>query len=178
MCGPCCPGKPDVKHLKIGGQTVGISGYDEIIACGLSNLDKTDEEQKRLLLDALKKNNYVPHLMEREYLAAIWAEFKPLRAKKRGEIDEQYHGIPREEIKWFPKIDYEKCSGCGVCFRFCKRGVYSYDKVLKVENPYRCVVSCTGCMTQCEEDAISFPTLVELRDELKILRKKYQSSKE
>jgi NAD-dependent dihydropyrimidine dehydrogenase PreA subunit len=42
-----------------------------------------------------------------------------------------------------------------------------------VTNPYRCVVSCTGCGSKCPEGAISFPTLVELRDELKVLKRKH-----
>jgi ferredoxin len=34
-------------------------------------------------------------------------------------------------------------------------------------------VSCTGCKGSCEEGAISFPSLLELRDVMKSLRKKY-----
>ena len=41
MCGPCCPGKPNTKHLTIGGQEIGIVGFDEIMAKGLEHLDDT-----------------------------------------------------------------------------------------------------------------------------------------
>jgi ferredoxin len=34
-------------------------------------------------------------------------------------------------------------------------------------------VSCTGCQKICPEEAISFPTLVALREELKALKKKH-----
>ena len=27
-----------------------------------------------------------------------------------------WHGISREEIEWYPTIDYDKCVGCGMCF--------------------------------------------------------------
>ena len=178
MCGPCCPGKPNTKRLRIGDQDVGIAGFDEIMAKGLEALDRTDEDQKKILLEELKRQNYVPSSTEDQYLIAVWTEFRHLRAKKRGDIEEQYHGIPREAIQWFPRIDLELCTDCGACFKFCKRGVYTFDESVKVTNPYRCVVTCTGCKTQCTEEAISFPSLVELRDELKSLRKMYRLSEE
>ena len=173
MTCPCSSGKPPSKRITIGGQEVGIAGFEEMMAKGLENLKATDEEQRGILLEELKARNYVPHELEKQYLDAIWVEFKKLRAKTLGQIEERYHGIPREEIRWYPTIDYEKCSGCGVCFKFCQRGVYTFDEKPHVSNPYRCVVSCTGCKTQCNEDAISFPTLVELRESMKCLRKKY-----
>jgi NAD-dependent dihydropyrimidine dehydrogenase PreA subunit len=178
MCGPCCPGKPNVKQLNVGGQSIGIAGLDEVMTRGLARLDLSDAEQKDVLMDELKKHNYVPANLEKQYLEAIWAEFKPLRAKKLGQIDDRYHGIPREEIQWFPRIDYAKCSGCQACFKFCKRGVYILEDSPKVTNPYRCVVTCTGCTSVCKEGAISFPSLVDLREELKVLRKKHGLIKE
>jgi NAD-dependent dihydropyrimidine dehydrogenase PreA subunit len=174
MCGPCCPGKAEVKHINVDGQSIGISGYDEIMERGLAHVDGSDDEQKKALLDELKKRNYVPPAMERQYLSAIWAEFKSQRAKKKGWVEDKFPGIPREEIQWFPTIDFEKCTGCQSCFKFCKRGIYTFDDGPKATNPYRCVVGCTGCQTQCKEAAISFPSLVDLREELKALRKKYK----
>ncbi|OGS41650.1 MAG: hypothetical protein A3K67_04740 [Euryarchaeota archaeon RBG_16_62_10] len=86
-------------------------------------------------------------------------------------MDESYHGIPRGEIQWFPTVDYGLCSRCGKCAAYCHRNVYTVvDGEPKVANPYRCIVSCTGCKALCPEGAISFPTLVELRDGLKALR--------
>lgn len=178
MCGPCCPGKPNVKLLKVGGESVGISGFDEIMSSGLACSDDSDEKQKQALMEELKQHNYVPSSMEPQYLAALWTEFRQLRAKKRGEIEEQYHGIPREDIQWFPRIDYAKCTNCEACVKFCKRGIYTFDDGPKVTNPYRCVVSCTGCTSVCREGAISFPSLVSLREEMKELRKKYEFIRE
>jgi NAD-dependent dihydropyrimidine dehydrogenase PreA subunit len=173
MAGPCCAGKPVSKRVKIGDQEVGIAGFDEIMAKGMEKINGTDLEQKAALLKELKVHNYVPDSAEKQYIDAVWEEFKQLRAKRLGQLEERFHGIPREEIQWFPIIDTEKCSACGVCVKFCHRGVYTMDDKPHVANPYRCVVSCTGCGGQCPEGAISFPTLVELRDELKALRKKY-----
>lgn len=171
--GPCCPGKPVCKRVKIGGQEIGIAGFDEIIAKGMEHIKGTDQEQRAALLKELKVHNYVPDSVEKQYHDAVWAEFKQLRAKQLGQLEERYHGIPREEIQWFPRLDPEKCNACGVCVKFCQRGVYAMDDIPHVTNPYRCVVSCTGCGGKCPEGAISFPTLVELRDELKALRRKH-----
>ena len=173
MCGPCCPGKPNTKRLKIGAQEVGIAGFDEIMAKGLEHLDDTDKIQRGVILKELKVQNYVPESVEKDYLDAVWAEFKQIRAKRLGQLEEKYHGLPREEIQWFPKIDYELCTNCGACSKFCKRGVYTFDDRPRVTNPYRCIVSCTGCKGPCQEGAISFPSLFELRDVMKSLREKY-----
>ena len=176
MIGPCCPGKPCAKKMLIDGQYIGIAGYDEIIAKAMERIDASDEDQKEVILRELKAQNYVPKSMERQYLMAMWGEFRKLRAQKKGQLEENYHGIPREEIQWFPKIDYERCNSCQKCVKFCQRGVYTFDDAPRVTNPYRCVVSCTGCKSQCPEEAISFPSLVELREMLKELRKKYSSA--
>lgn len=157
---------------------MGIAGFDEIMAKGLEALERSDEEQRQVILDELRRRNYVPGAAEDQYLTAVWVEFRRLRAKKRGDIEEEYHGIPREAIQWFPRISLELCNGCGVCVKFCTRGVFTFDEGPKVTNPYRCVVSCTGCLTQCKEGAISLPSLVELREELNNLRKMYRLSEE
>ena len=89
----------------------------------------------------------------------------------------KYHGIPREEIQWFPKIDRMKCTKCGVCVNFCHQGVYKMtDEGAVVEDPYSCVVACTGCKGKCESEAISFPTMRELAKELHALKKKHSKS--
>ncbi len=173
MPGQCCPGKPVAKMLVIGGQQVGISGFDAIMAKGLEHVHGSDEEQRGAILDELKANNYIPGGMEAEYLQAVWDEFRQVRGRHLGQVEERYKGVPRGEIHWNPTVDPAKCSSCGKCVEFCKRGVYTFDGGPVVTNPSRCVVSCTGCQKICPEQAISFPTLVSLREELKALRIKY-----
>ena len=162
-----------MKHLVIGGQEVGIAGFDSIMAKGLEHINGSDREQKDAILKELKVHNYVPEAVEKEYLQAVWAEFRQVRGKRLGQIEERFQGIPREEITWYPTVDYDRCSACGKCAEFCHRGVYTFDDKPHVENPFRCVVSCTGCQKTCLEEAISFPTLVALREELKALKKKH-----
>ncbi len=77
-----------------------------------------------------------------------------------------WKGIPRERIPWFPSVDLEKCVGCRTCFEFCSHGVYGWDdaaSVPTVVEPYHCVVGCSNCAHQCEEEAISFPPLTILK---------------
>jgi len=71
---------------------------------------------------------------------------------------ETWFGIPREEIDWFPAIDYEKCAGCMACVKKCSRGVYAIKNGKpKVVKPKNCVVGCTGCEPVCPVGAISHP---------------------
>lgn len=79
-----------------------------------------------------------------------------------------YNGILRDKIDWCPKIDYEKCTGCKECFKFCSHGVYSWDKKKDrpvVSNPYNCVVGCSNCsINVCKQKALSHPTLKQLKE--------------
>ena len=69
-----------------------------------------------------------------------------------------WHGIPRDEIEWFPIIDTGKCVTCLTCVNFCKQGVFAEaDGKPKVVNPQNCVVGCKGCETVFPMGAISHP---------------------
>ncbi len=74
-----------------------------------------------------------------------------------------FMGVDRTKIPWWPRIDYEKCDGCGGaydCMDFCPHRVYAArddPPRVEVENPYNCVVFCKACKKMCPHDAISFP---------------------
>ncbi len=92
--------------------------------------------------------------------------------------EENWHGIPRNKIQWFPTIDYEKCIGCGKCVDYCTLGTFEIEekggkKRSVVKNPYNCVVLCTGCDSICPVGAIKHPSKNATKDEIKNLRKKH-----
>jgi len=75
-----------------------------------------------------------------------------------------FAGVKREEIKWYPTIDPEKCVSCGMCMN-CGKKVFDWvDDKAKVARPFNCVVGCNTCANLCLGKAISFPPLSELRE--------------
>ncbi len=76
-------------------------------------------------------------------------------------------GRSREEIPWYPRVDYERCIGCGLCFLTCGGHVvydWDFEKMRPiVARPYNCMVGCNTCANLCPRDAIIFPHLGELR---------------
>jgi len=73
-------------------------------------------------------------------------------------------GYPREEVKWYPTIDSEKCVECGMCMN-CGKKVFEWTKNgPKVVNPNDCVVGCTTCTNLCLGNAISHPDVSDLKE--------------
>jgi NAD-dependent dihydropyrimidine dehydrogenase PreA subunit len=68
-------------------------------------------------------------------------------------IDEQ---PPR---RWYPVIDYTRCTNCMECLDFCLFGVYGVDKqdTILIEQPDNCRKGCPACSRVCPENAIIFP---------------------
>jgi NAD-dependent dihydropyrimidine dehydrogenase PreA subunit len=61
--------------------------------------------------------------------------------------------------RWYPVIDYSRCTNCMECIDFCLFGVYGVDKVdrILVENQDNCKRGCPACSRVCPEQAIMFP---------------------
>jgi DNA-binding transcriptional ArsR family regulator/NAD-dependent dihydropyrimidine dehydrogenase PreA subunit len=81
-----------------------------------------------------------------------------------------WHGIPRDEIEWYPTLVADRCIGCGLCATSCGRGVYAFDYEANrpvVTTPLMCMVGCTTCATICTQDAIEFPSQGYIRQVIK-----------
>jgi len=61
--------------------------------------------------------------------------------------------------RWYPVIDYSRCTNCLECIDFCLFGVYGIDhrdRIL-VESQDNCKRGCPACSRVCPENAIIFP---------------------
>jgi len=61
--------------------------------------------------------------------------------------------------RWYPVIDYSRCTNCMECIDFCLFGVYGIDQqeTILVEMPDNCRKGCPACSRVCPENAIIFP---------------------
>ncbi len=61
--------------------------------------------------------------------------------------------------RWYPVIDFSRCTNCMECIDFCLFGVYGIDNVetILVEQPDNCRKGCPACSRVCPQNAIIFP---------------------
>ena len=61
--------------------------------------------------------------------------------------------------RWYPVIDFGRCTNCMECIDFCLFGVYGVDgtDTILVEQADNCRKGCPACSRVCPENAIIFP---------------------
>ncbi len=61
--------------------------------------------------------------------------------------------------RWYPVIDYGRCTNCLECLNFCLFGVYDLDERERIvaEQPDLCRPGCPACARICPAGAIMFP---------------------
>jgi NAD-dependent dihydropyrimidine dehydrogenase PreA subunit len=61
--------------------------------------------------------------------------------------------------RWYPVIDYDRCTNCLECLNFCLFGVYGLDEAgaIVAEEPDACRPGCPACARICPAGAIMFP---------------------
>ncbi len=61
--------------------------------------------------------------------------------------------------RWYPVIDFSRCTNCMECIDFCLFGVYGIDSVetIIVEQADNCRKGCPACSRVCPQNAIMFP---------------------
>lgn len=75
-----------------------------------------------------------------------------------GNGDDPYAPEPTKR-RWYPVIDYSRCTNCMECIDFCLFGVYGIDgqETILVEQQDNCKKGCPACSRVCPENAIIFP---------------------
>jgi Pyruvate/2-oxoacid:ferredoxin oxidoreductase delta subunit len=81
----------------------------------------------------------------------------PVREPAPAFAPEQLLAAPTR--RWYPVIDYNRCTNCLECLDFCLFGVYGVDKFdrILVETQDNCKKGCPACSRVCPEQAIMFP---------------------
>jgi Pyruvate/2-oxoacid:ferredoxin oxidoreductase delta subunit len=132
-------------------------------------------------LDLRDHNNYEVYVEETRRIAAecrerretqlkSWVQGNPTvvqlgRYLREEEPAKPETTFPSEQLlkqpdrRWYPVIDYSRCTNCMECLDFCLFGVYGVDKLdrLLVENQDNCKRGCPACSRVCPEHAIMFP---------------------
>jgi Pyruvate/2-oxoacid:ferredoxin oxidoreductase delta subunit len=112
----------------------------------------------------------------REQQEAVRAAAKPTFVALGLPSTNGSNGVPKEEQsvlsaftpelllaapnrRWYPVIDYSRCTNCLECLDFCLFGVYGVDKFdnIFVETQDNCKKGCPACSRVCPEQAIMFP---------------------
>ncbi|HKA06818.1 MAG TPA: ferredoxin family protein [Gemmataceae bacterium] len=125
-------------------------------------------------LDLRDFNTADPYIAEVRRIAAECRERVPATA---GESQVVQLGVPAKangqataafspeallatpDRRWYPVIDYSRCTNCLECLDFCLFGVYGVDSMdrILVENQDSCKKGCPACSRVCPEQAIMFP---------------------
>ena len=81
---------------------------------------------------------------------------KLLKAPENSASDDVSDNVRR---RWYPVIDYSRCTNCMQCIDFCLFGVYGVDgqERILVEQQDNCKKGCPACSRVCPENAIMFP---------------------
>jgi NAD-dependent dihydropyrimidine dehydrogenase PreA subunit len=90
-------------------------------------------------------------------LSALQREPEPVPAAQRAFAPEAL--MAPAGRRWYPVIDYSRCTNCLECLDFCLFGVYGVDSLerILVENQDQCKKGCPACSRVCPQQAIMFP---------------------
>jgi Pyruvate/2-oxoacid:ferredoxin oxidoreductase delta subunit len=139
---------------------------------GIGSVDVADRHI--YCLDLRDFNSHTPYLEEVRRVAEECRQRREAKAREQARPALVQLGINRpvespnftpEQLlqapgrRWYPVIDYSRCTNCMECIDFCLFGVYGVDQLdrILVENQDNCKKGCPACSRVCPEHAIMFP---------------------
>jgi Pyruvate/2-oxoacid:ferredoxin oxidoreductase delta subunit len=139
---------------------------------GIGSVDVPDRHI--YCLDLRDFNSHTPYLEEVRRVAEECRQRREAKAREQARPALVQLGINRpvespnftpEQLlqapgrRWYPVIDYSRCTNCMECIDFCLFGVYGVDQLdrILVENQDNCKKGCPACSRVCPEHAIMFP---------------------
>jgi NAD-dependent dihydropyrimidine dehydrogenase PreA subunit len=130
-------------------------GAAEILDRYLFCLDLRAYEDPKVYVDEVKRIAKEASIEFVPLTGWLGGDPKPPEKKGSGPV---VLGEPKE-TRWYPVIDYSRCTNCLECIDFCLFGVYGIDRKerILVENQDNCKRGCPACSRVCPENAIIFP---------------------
>lgn len=132
------------------------------------SVDEYVEEVKRLVAEQQDASfdlmRFIQGTPDEDQLARYLNPERQLEARKAldngsaNASDKQ--ALPEDtRRRWYPVIDYTRCTNCMECIDFCLFGVYGVDALdrILVEEQDNCKKGCPACSRVCPENAIIFP---------------------
>ena len=147
--------------------TNGIGSWD-VPQRKLYCIDLRDHQQAKTYLDEIRRIARENTVQTFDLLGLI--QSSPQRAKLQKYVEPEKllqaveapaNSETEEQVKrrWYPVIDYSRCTNCMECIDFCLFGVYGLDGAdrILVEQQDNCKKGCPACSRVCPENAIMFP---------------------
>ena len=134
-----------------------------------SDLDSTDEKVDRVtdLFPRPERNIHCIDLKLTNDPQAFLSEIKRILGVESAEPNPSLPIVGGQLVqveeqasrRWYPVIDFSRCTNCMECVDFCLFGVYGIDgtESILVEQPDNCRKGCPACSRVCPANAIIFP---------------------
>ena len=139
----------------------GIGGSD-VPARDIFCLDLGQDSDPQIYLEEISR--IVEELATETVDLGDWISGSPRPEQLQRYLDPQTMladdgGVEPVKRRWYPVIDYERCTNCMECVDFCLFGVYGVDSLdrILVEEQDNCKKGCPACSRVCPENAIVFP---------------------
>lgn len=157
--------------IRVGRAMSGMLGLDEAFEALHQQGRQPGDDLLPELVRLARQENYIPEGCEAEFGEALLREYRGYCRARGGQAGQPttqksrlWHGLPREQVAWYPTIREDLCNQCGKCVPFCSEKVFAWeqDKVI-VATPFDCQVGCNSCERVCPGKAITLPPQAMLR---------------